>query len=381
MVYRPKKTALITYDEKIRPEEKIMILVTTIKINLRTLKIFRQYVSLIGRVSSLAEVCGIATPVRAYAQDGACTVTTTAAFRACQYGIFDDYLITLGKCVNIKDKAKRGKCNNETKTARNEATKSCRSQQNARQAICKSLGEQRYEPNFDPALFDQNFAKLSISNRYFPLSIGNRWEYGGAETVEIEVLNKTKLIEGVTCIVVNDRVTVNGTLHEDTDDWFAQAKSGDVYYCGEEVKDYETFDGDLPKDPELQTIDGSFKAGRDHAKPGIAFFSAPKKGQDYRQEFSLGNAEDIAEILSTTYAFGKNPELDRLVPQRLAEQLCANGDCVVALEYQPLKPGIFERKYYAPGIGGFLTIHLDTNEVVQLVKCNFDQRCNGLPIP
>lgn len=43
------------------------------------------------------------------------------------------------------------------------------------------------------------------------------------------VLSKTKLIEGVTCIVVNDKVSENGFLVEDTDDWFAQARDGDVY--------------------------------------------------------------------------------------------------------------------------------------------------------
>jgi hypothetical protein len=171
----------------------------------------------------------------------------------------------------------------------------------------------------------------------------------------------------------------DGDLVEDTDDWFAQAKDGNVWYCGEEVKDYETFEGDRPETPELVSIDGSFKAGRDGDKPGIIFRASPARGDVYREEFSLGNAEDVTEVLSTTYAYGRARELDRFVPRRLAELLCA-GDCVVTRNFTPLEPGISARKYYAPGIGFFLETK-DEGTAVQLVRCNFDPRCARLPPP
>lgn len=288
--------------------------------------------------------------------------------------------LAVGKCINVSDKAERKQCFEDASDAREEESRLCREQRKARRDVCRALGEDRYDPDFDPLLFDSDFTNLTNPNPYFPLTIGNRWEFGGAETVVIEVLNKTKLIEGVTCITSNDRVTVDGELREDTDDWFAQAKNGDVYYCGESVKDYESFDGDVPKEPELVSIDGSFKTGRDGDKPGIVFLAAPTVGQLYRQEFSLANAEDLAQILSTTYAFGSDPELDRFVPQQLAETLCA-GDCVVTKEFAPLAPGEVERKFYATGIGLFLGIDLGTGDVVQLVNCNFDPRCAALPAP
>jgi hypothetical protein len=184
----------------------------------------------------------------------------------------------------------------------------------------------------------------------------------------------------VRCIVVRDRVTDDGDLIEDTDDWFAQAKDGNIWYCGEEVKDFESFDGDDPREPELVSIDSSFKVGRDGDKPGIIFRASPTPGEVYRQEFSLGNAEDLVEVLSTTYAFGNDPELDQFVPQQLAELLCSS-DCVVTKDYTPLEPGVFERKYYAPGIGRFLEVNPDEGKVVRLVHCNFDPRCAGLPLP
>jgi hypothetical protein len=89
-------------------------------------------------------------------------------------------------------------------------------------------------------------------------------------------------------------------------------------------------------------------------KPGITFQASPTPGQVYLEEFSLGNAEDVTEVLSTTYAFGSDPELDQLVPEPLAQRFCSSGDCVVTKNFSLLEPGIFARKYYARGIGVFL---------------------------
>ena len=174
---------------------------------------------------------------------------------------------------------------------------------------CKVLGQGRYDPDFDPALFDDPKNPTS-PNPYFPLEVGNLWEYRGASEVNtVEVLDQTKLIDGVHCLVVNDQVFKDGDLVEDTDDWFAAAKDGNVWYCGEEVKDFESFDGDDPRLPELVSIDGSFKAGRERDKPGIIFQATPDAGQSYLEEFSLGNAEDVTDVLSTTFPLGADPEL------------------------------------------------------------------------
>jgi len=214
------------------------------------------------------------------------------------------------------------------------------------------------------------------------LKVGYIWDYaGGNEFNTLEVLNETKLIDEVTCIVVRDQVFKDGDLAEDTDDWYAPAKDGNTWYCGEEVKDFESFDGDKPRTPELISIDGSFKAGRDGDKPGIIFQASPAVGQVYLEEFSLGNAEDVTEVLSTTYKFGSDPDLDQLVPKKLADRFCSAGDCVVTKNFSLLEPGIFARKYYARGIGVFLEVKPDTNEVVQLVNCNFSNKCKNLPQP
>jgi hypothetical protein len=187
-------------------------------------------------------------------------------------------------------------------------------------------------------------------------------------------------IEGVTCVVVRDQVFIDGVISEDTDDWYAQAIDRTVWYFGEDTKDYEVTTGDNPPAPELVSIDGSFKAGRDDAKPGIIFLASPRRGSVYLEEFSLANAEDVTQILSTTYSYGHDRELDQLVPRPLAERFCT-GDCVVSKNFSLLEPGIFARKYYAPGIGVFLEVETDTGTVTQLVDCNFDARCASLPQP
>lgn len=313
--------------------------------------------------------------------EGFCTDTATVQFNACRNEVVDDYFTAQAFCIQIIDAAERQACFEEANAARQEGNQTCREQRDAREDLCDLVGEGRYDPNFDPALFESDFSNLTHPNPYFPLEIGNHWEFtGGGETVTLDVLDETKLIEGVTCIVVRDVVTIDGLLVEDTDDWFGQRRDGTVDYCGEMVKDYETFAGDNPAEPELVDIAGSFKMGRD-GLAGTQFLASPTVGVTYRQEFSPGNAEDAATVLSTNYSYGNDPELDEFVPQELAELLCAAGDCVVTREFAPLEPGVYGRKYYARGIGLFLEVYPETGDIVQLVDCNFDAICAELPAP
>jgi hypothetical protein len=312
---------------------------------------------------------------------GFCTATAEAVYHACKNGIEDDLFIAKAKCINVSDGKARKECFDEAQAGREEDGQLCLEQRDGRLDACKILGEGRYDPDFDPVDFD-NPKHPTNPNPYFPLEIRNRWEYrGGNEFNTVEVLNRTKRIDGVTCIVIRDQVFKDGELVENTDDWYAQAKDGNTWYCGEEVKDFESFKGDNPRRPELVSIDGSFKAGRDNDKAGVIFLASPKPGDVYLEEFSLGNAEDVTKILSTAYAYGNNPILDKFVPRKLAEHLCSSGDCVVTKNFSLLEPGIFARKYFARGIGFFLEVNPASGEILQLVKCNFDPKCAALPAP
>ncbi len=311
---------------------------------------------------------------------GYCSATAHNQLAACVSEVTDDYFTANALCINVSDRQERGECFAEAWNERREGYRLCGQQHAARRNLCGLLGEGRYDPDFDRADFDDDFSDLTNPNPYFPLTIGNRWEFeGGDETIVVEVLDKTKRIEGVTCIVVNDRVEEDGQPVEDTDDWFGQRLDGTVDYCGESSRNYELFEGDDPEEAELVDTDGSWKAGRDGAKPGTLFLGTPAVGRVYRQEFAAGDAEDAAKVLSAGYGHGSDPRLDRFVPEELAELLCAADDCVVTREFTPLEPGAFERKYYAPGIGLFLEVDPRSGDTVQLVSCNFDPRCAELP--
>ncbi len=309
---------------------------------------------------------------------GFCSTTAELQFYGCKTAARSDFLITKAICTNLEDEDERDECEADSRQTRQEEKELCRDQHEARLEVCDALGEDRFDPDFDPEGFVDEFS--SPVNPYYPIAIGRIWEYeSGDETIVVEVLNETKLIDGVTCVVVNDVVRENGEFREDTDDWFAQRPDGTVDYCGEIVTDFESFDGDMPAIPELIAIDGSFKAGRDGDKSGTLFLGTPTVGALYRQEWSASNAEDIALVLSTTYSYGNDPELDASVPEDLADYFCGAGDCVVTRDFSPLDPGPFEHKFYANGIGLFLETKPQEGEFSRITGCNFDARCNTLP--
>jgi hypothetical protein len=342
--------------------------------------------SAMGRLGLAVCIAAVGLPARSDAgviggagDPGPCARTARLQAWACAAEAFDDFYVAKALCENGAPEDRQA-CLAEGREAVSEAQTLCGEQLAARRELCEELGGGRYDPDFDPAHFQTDFAHPSAVNPYFPLAIGNRWELSGeSETVTIRVLDATKQIEGVTCVVVNDLVRVDGVPHEDTDDWFAQRLDGTVDYCGESVRDFETFAGDDPQEPELVEIAGSFKHGRAGALGGMQMPAVPVEDMVYRQEWAVGAAEDAARIVSTEYGFGEDEDLDQHVPEALAELLCEEDDCLVIEEFTPIEPDAIGRKYYARGIGFFLEVNLETGDTVALVDCNFDARCASLP--
>ena len=186
-----------------------------------------------------------------------------------------------------------------------------------------------YEPDVDPA----NFVAV-VDNPYFPMLVGSRWVYEGeadgeAERVEIVVTDERKTVMGIAATVVRDSVYVDDELVEDTYDWFAQDRDGNVWYLGEDSREIE--------DGEVVSTEGSWEAGVDGALPGIVMPAEPAVGDAYRQEYYVGEAEDMFEII----AVGGSVE----VPAGSFE------DVVTTQDWTPLEPEVIEEKQYAPGVG------------------------------
>ena len=181
-----------------------------------------------------------------------------------------------------------------------------------------------YTQSIDPA----NFV-ATIDNPFLPLEPGTKWTYGGDEKVVVTVTADTKLILGVAATVVRDQVFVGGKLVEDTFDWFAQDRQGNVWYFGEQTAEYT--------DGKVTSRQGSWTGGVDGAQPGIVMLAQPLVDDAYRQEYLVGEAEDLAKVTALS---GK-----------VTVPAGAYSDLLVTEEWTPLEPGVRERKTYARGIG------------------------------
>jgi len=203
----------------------------------------------------------------------------------------------------------------------------------------------------DPADFT-----TAIDNPYWPMPVGARWVYretdaeGGAQRVEVTVLDETKEIMGIEARVVHDVVTEDGQVIEDTYDWYAQDADGNIWYLGEDTKEYEN--------GKVVTTAGSWEAGVDGAQAGVLIPGEPVDGMTYRQEYYAGEAEDAAEVLSL---------------HELAEVPYGRFDGVLMTkEYTPLQPEVLEHKFYAKGVGPVLAMTLsggsDREELLEFSK-------------
>ena len=275
-----------------------------------------------------------------------CQRTSQAVLRSCRVGAQSDWWLALGRCDNLSDPAERKACKQQALADSKDALESCAAQFSARQAACRRLGGQPYDPVIDPANFVDK-----IDNLYFPLTPGTVYIHEGRTSEgfvhsEFFVTRKTVQILGVTTVEVHDTVKVNGELREDTLDWFAQDREGNVWYFGENTMELA---GGRPT-----TLSGTFTAGVDGAKPGIIMKAHPAIGDFYRQEFALGEAEDFGDVakLSETVA----------VPAGRFTR------CLKTLETTPLEPSLNEAKWFAPGIGHVLTKDLTTGETIKLVR-------------
>jgi len=178
----------------------------------------------------------------------------------------------------------------------------------------------------------------TIDNPYWPMAPGTKWVYresdttGNAQRVKVTVTDRTRDISGVQATVVHDKVTERGELIENTFDWYAQDVCGNVWYMGENTKEYE--------DGEVVTTAGSWEAGVDGAQPGVIMPADPQVGMTYRQEYYAGEAEDAAEILS--------------IAEQAQVPFGHFNDILLTKDFTPLHPRILEYKLYAPGIGPVL---------------------------
>jgi hypothetical protein len=228
-----------------------------------------------------------------------------------------------------------------------------------------------------PAYSPSNFSPgAAIDNPYYPLTPGRALNYSAnltdtdtgksiLETSQDATTNHLDNIGGVMSRAVHSRTWDNGILIEDTTDWFAQDKTGNVWYMGESTKSF-TYDNS----GKLIGTDtsGSWRTGVHGAKPGFIMPAHPTVGMSYFQEFSpVDQAEDQAQVLSRS-ATVKVP-------------VGTFSNVIKTLETSPLEPDVRENKYYAKGFG----IVLDNDELnsagIPLNSAALVGVSNAVPLP
>ena len=207
--------------------------------------------------------------------------------------------------------------------------------------------EKTHAPNIDPSNFVDE-----VDNKYFPLEPGTTFVYEGKdeegfERIEVTVTNGTKRVMGVDCVVLRDRVWIDRKVVEDTFDWHAQDKEGNVWYFGENSREIEN--------GEVVSTEGSWEAGVDGAEPGILIKADPKVGETYRQEYYPGEAMDMGKVLSL--------DESATVPYGSFDHLLMTKD------WNPLEPAAgVAHKYYAPGTGKIQEVYVEgPAEKVELI--------------
>ena len=169
---------------------------------------------------------------------------------------------------------------------------------------------------------------------------GSRWVYresdarGSEQRVEVVVTEMTKVIMGVEARVIHDVVTEDDQLVEDTFDWYAQDSEGNIWYLGEDTKEYEN--------GKVTSTEGSWEAGVDGAQAGVLLPGKPEVGMAYREEYYEGEAEDAAEVLS--------------LKEWVEVPHGSFRDVLMTKEFTPLDPDVLEHKFYAKGVGPVLVL-------------------------
>jgi hypothetical protein len=194
----------------------------------------------------------------------------------------------------------------------------------------KPTATQKYAPSIKSA----NYAK-TIDNPYFPLTPGTTYLFNGTKDKsqlinEVVVTKKTRKIMGVTCVEVDSTVTVDDNLAEKTIGWYSQDKQGNVWFFGEDAKQYST-------SGKVTGTAGTFLAGSNSALPGIVMQANPTTDLSYRQDSYKGHAEDMAQVLSLT--------------ESVNVTYGSYDNVLMTKEWSPLDAKVVENKWYAKGVG------------------------------
>jgi hypothetical protein len=178
----------------------------------------------------------------------------------------------------------------------------------------------------DPADFSS-----TVDNGWYPLVVGSQWTYEGVKdrkraTDVFKVLATTEAVAGVTCVILQDDLALNGVPTERTTGYFAQHRDGSVWFFGEDIHE-------LDAKGRVVGLDGSWRAGLDGATPGLMMPATPGVGDVFVQATAHAHFEVLSVAKAVKVPAGSYPA------------------ALLIEESDPEEPGLKARKYYVPQIG------------------------------
>jgi hypothetical protein len=174
-----------------------------------------------------------------------------------------------------------------------------------------------------------------IDNPWFPLRAGATFTYHGVKDGKasrdvVHVTGRTRRIDGVRCTAVSDVLFVRGKLAERTTDWYAQDRTGTVWYFGEQTAEFDAAG-------KVTSTAGTWRAGVDGARAGVFMPFRPRVGQRFQQEYYERQAEDHFQVLSLRAA--------------VTTPAVSSVRALLTKEWTPLEPGVLDHKLYVKGVG------------------------------
>ena len=189
-----------------------------------------------------------------------------------------------------------------------------------------------------PAAWQEDFGvagctmKSSGRNDYFVLEPGHQLVLAqGSTRMQITVLDETKMINGITTRIVEEREWDKGNLHEVARNYYAIcAETNDVLHFGEDVEVYDA-NGIFLKN------EGTWLAGSNGNRPGLVVPGTPRLNMRYYQEIAPGVTLNRGEIVSLT--------------ETCKTSAGTFNNCMKVKGTSGMDVKKLEYKYYAPQIG------------------------------
>jgi hypothetical protein len=164
------------------------------------------------------------------------------------------------------------------------------------------------------------------------------------------------MVDGVRTRVYEERESEDGELVEVSRNFLAECReTGDVWYFGEDVDDYE--------DGEIVGHEGVWRAGVDGALPGLIMPGTPVLGARFQQELAPGVAEDRGEVTG--------------IGDQVTVEAGTFENVLSIVDTDALDPSEGDLKLYAHGVGIIADEDLELSEIT-LPPCLPDQTTHCL---